>query len=104
MAEGDRDHFDIDHGGALVDRGELDVHGPAILIAVPVTDAVKVVYEGQVRGSLDRGTLWSIEGFRLEREVLLALDIETIDPEGLVDAVVAAGFQWQVINPKTGVL
>jgi hypothetical protein len=104
LAAGGKDHFDIDHAGALVDWGELNVEGPAVLIVGPVTDAVKVVADDLVLDSLDRDDLWSIHGFRLEREVLLALEDEVSDPQSLVDAVSAAGFAWQVINPTTGVL
>ncbi len=93
----------IDSDGEFVDFGEMDVGGPAGLIAVPVTDAVKVVAGGLVHESLDRGTLWSIEGFRLGREVLVALDDDVVTPQKLIDVVVAAGFRW-VISPATGVL
>lgn len=104
VAEGGQDHLDINHAGALVDWGELNVAGPAVLIAGTVTDAVKVVTDDLVLGSLDRDSLWSIQGFRLALEVLHALEDEVSDPQSLVDAVAAAGFAWQVINPSTGVL
>lgn len=98
LAEGGLNHLDIDHSGALVDWGELKVKGPAVLIAVAVTDAVKLVGNGLVLESVDRDNLWSIQGFRLEREVLLALGDELSDPEPLVTAVAAAGFPWQVVD------
>ncbi|HEY6628958.1 MAG TPA: hypothetical protein VI193_08240 [Acidimicrobiia bacterium] len=104
LTEGGKDHLDIDHAGALVDRGELNVEGPAVLFVVPVTDAVKVVVDDLVLDSLDRDDLWSIQGFRLEHEVLLVLQDEVSDPQSLVEAVAAAGFVWQVIHPTTGVL
>ncbi len=104
LADGDRHHVDVDHRGVLADLGELDAEGPAILIAVPVTDAVKVVAEGVVLGSFDKDALWSIQGFRLGSEVILELDDSVSDPQSLIDAVTEAGFQWRVVNPTTGVL
>jgi hypothetical protein len=98
LAEGGQDHLDIDHAGALVDWGELEVKGPAVVIAVAVTDAVKLVGDGLVLDSLDRDDLWSVQGFRLQREVLLALGGELSDPQSLVTAVAAAGFPWQVVH------
>jgi 2-C-methyl-D-erythritol 4-phosphate cytidylyltransferase len=94
----------IDADGALLEDLELDVSDPAVLFVAPVTDAVKVVAGGLVHDSLDRETLWAIEGFQLTREVLLALDDGVTSSQSLIDRVIEAGFQWQVITPSTGVL
>jgi hypothetical protein len=94
----------IDVDGNVLYQSESGEIGPAILIAVPVTDAVKVVAGGLVLGSLDRDTLWSVEGFQLGRQVLSALDDGATTSQDLIDAVVEAGFAWQVISRDTGVL
>lgn len=94
----------VDGNGEIVDRDELSDFGPAVLIASPVTDAVKVVDAGLVQGSLDRDALWAIQGFVLSREVLLALDDDLIHPGELISAVTRAGFEWQVISSSSSSL
>jgi 2-C-methyl-D-erythritol 4-phosphate cytidylyltransferase len=94
----------IDADGALKEGVAPEASDPAVLIASPVTDAVKVVSGGLVQDSLDREALWSIEGFQLQREVLLALDNSVTSPQSLIEQVIEAGFQWHVISGTTGVL
>jgi hypothetical protein len=94
----------IDVDGNVVDQRDPGVLGPAVLIALPVTDAVKVVAGGLVLDSLDRDTLWSVEGFQLGPQVLSAVDHGRFTAQDLIDAVVEAGFEWQVISRDTGVL
>lgn len=103
LIEAGRPFVVINSDGEVIDQGESGVVGPAVLIAVPVTDAVKVVAGGLVHDSLDRETLWSIEGFQLGVDVLVALGDDVVTSQSLIDVVIAAGFQW-VISPKTGVL
>ncbi|HLF60200.1 MAG TPA: hypothetical protein VI980_03360 [Acidimicrobiia bacterium] len=91
----------VDASGEILDREQPSEVGPALLIAAPLTEAVKVVDGGLVHDSLDRDGLWSIEGFGLGREVLLALDGGLMAPGELIDAVTRAGFEWRVISPSS---
>ncbi|MEX2252499.1 MAG: hypothetical protein WD895_10625 [Acidimicrobiia bacterium] len=91
----------VDATGAIADRGERFGVGDALLIVVPPTDAVKVVAGGLVHDSLDRDTMWSIEGFVLGREVVLSLDRGLTTPGELIDAVTRAGFEWQLSRPSS---
>jgi hypothetical protein len=50
---------------------------------------------------LDRDALWSIHGFVLGREVVLALGDDVTTPEDLIAAVPAAGFEWETISPAS---
>ena len=81
----------------MLDQGPLPLLGSAVLIVVPVTEAVKVVVGGVVHESLDRDTLWSVQGFVLGSEVVLALD-DLTTPEDLIAAVPHAGFEWETIT------
>ena len=91
----------IDAAGVLVEDSRIKESGPALLIAVPVTDAVKVVDGGLVHESVDRDTLWSVEKFVLGPEVVMALDESVTTPGELIEAVISAGFEWRVINPSS---
>jgi hypothetical protein len=91
----------IDASGELLDQGAMPVLGSAVLIVAPVTEAVKVVVGGMVHESLDRDALWSIHGFVLGREVVLALGDDVTTPEDLIAAVPAAGFEWETISPAS---
>jgi hypothetical protein len=91
----------VDASGELLDQTGASESGPALLIAAPLTDAVKVVVGGLVHESLDRDALWSIAGFVLGREVVLALGDDVTTPAGLIEAVTGAGFEWQVISPSS---
>ena len=87
----------IDHRGEEKGAEWVPDDAPvAGLLVGKVSEAVKQVEAGQVIEYLNRDALWAVEGFVLGRAVLEAI------PEGdylageLVDAVVAAGFAWQV--------
>lgn len=101
LIEAGESYVIFDARGNILDRRELAEVGRAVLIATPLTDAVKLVVGGLVQDSLDRDTLWSIEGFGLGREVMLAVDESVATPEALIDAVTRAGFEWQVISPSS---
>jgi len=91
----------IDAAGVVVEDSGTQESGPALLIAAPVTEAVKVVNGGLVHDSVDRDTLWSVENFVLGPEVVMALDEGVITPGELIEAVISAGFEWRVINPSS---
>jgi len=88
----------IDASGELLDQGAVPLLGSAVLIVLPVTEAVKVVVGSVVHESLDRDTLWSIDGFVLGREVVLALGDDVTTTEDLIAAVPEAGFEWETIS------
>ena len=91
----------VEAGGRVVDREDLPEVGSAALITGPLTDAVKAVEGGLVQESLDRDSLWSIEGFVLSGEVLMALDEGLTTAEELISAVTRAGFEWQLISSSS---
>jgi len=91
----------FDTAGELLESGEAPEKGAALLIVASVTDAVKVVTGDLVRGSLDRETLWAIEGFALGSEVVRALGDGVATPGELIEAVTSAGFEWQVIRTSS---
>ena len=88
----------FDASGEMLDQGSEPPVGSALLIVVPVTEAVKIVVGGVVHESLDRDTLWSIQGFVLASEVVLALGDDVTTPEDLIAAVSHAGFEWETIT------
>ena len=70
--------------------------GPVRLVVDEVTDAVKEIVDGRVVGSLDRDQLWSVRGFVLFHDVVSALSGDEFTPEGLIEAVTAAGYTWTI--------
>jgi hypothetical protein len=91
----------VDAGGELVDQSGASALGPALLIAAPVTEAVKAVAGGVIHESLNRDTLWSVEGFVLGPEVVRALGDDVITAGELIAAVTSAGFDWQAISSSS---
>ncbi|MGH8916047.1 MAG: hypothetical protein ACRDZM_16240 [Acidimicrobiia bacterium] len=99
MAESTRGIVVVDTHGATVDSDRLpaDLHVPGLLVE-KVSEAVKRLEGGRVVEFLDRDTLWSVRGFVLDAEVLGAVaDGGHITPGELIDAVIAAGFEWRPI-------
>ena len=78
---------------------------PARLVVDEVTDAVKEIVDGRVVGSLERDQLWSVRGFVLSHDVVSALSGDEFTPEGLIEAVTAAGYTWTIarVNPSSSV-
>jgi len=98
LVEAGESRVAIDASGEILDQGSLPLLGSAVLIVAPVTEAVKVVVGGVVHESLDRDTLWSIQGFVLGSEVVLALGDEVTTPENLIAVVPHAGFEWETFT------
>lgn len=73
-----------------------NVHGHAILVVAPVTDAVKRVEEGRVE-SLDRDRMWAVEAIALDRVVVDQLDGDELSVEELLAAVPRMGYSWEII-------
>jgi hypothetical protein len=103
LAEAGQRQLSFDARGAVVELDEVP-SGSATLYARPLTDAVKVVAGGLVHESLDRDSLWAVEGFTLRDHVLMAIEVDAVTPEQLVEIVTGLGFEWEVINRDTGVL
>jgi hypothetical protein len=91
----------IGSSGEILDLEEMPLLGSAVLMVAPVTESVKVVVGRVVHESLDRDTLWSIQGFVLGREVVLALGDDVTTSEDLIAAVSDAGFEWETISPAS---
>ena len=85
--------FDTQGNPVEVDLGI--VHGPASLLVVPVTDAVKRMRGGVVE-SLDRDQMWVVEAMVIETDVLEALGEVDLTAEELWQAVEQVGFSWQI--------
>ncbi len=92
-----RDWVAVSTDGELV---ELDIPrdvGPATLLVSAVTDALKTLSsERLVVDAPRRDHVWQVEAFVLNRVVVEALGSDVEVPEGLLDAVEALGFGWQV--------
>jgi hypothetical protein len=84
------------HGNAVDLAVPKDV-GPAALLVTDVTDALKRVDEAdRIVESVDRRDMWSVEAIVLNSIVLRRLEDDRVSVEGLMDAVRAAGFAWQI--------
>lgn len=85
----------FDEHGAPVDVDIPASIGPAALLVVPVTDAVKRV-EGDLVESLDRDQMWAVEAIVLNRIVLRRIEDDEMSVEELLEAVRDLGYSWQV--------
>ncbi len=90
---GDRVVFD--QRGDLADVDVSHAGGRAILVVVPVTDAVKRVERGRVE-SLDRDRMWAIEAIALEKVVVEQFDVDELSVEELLAAVPQMGYPWEI--------
>lgn len=68
--------------------------GAAVLVAAPVTDALKAVSDGLITGSIDRRTVAAVVSFSVSREILERLSGRTFSASEFVEAVVALGVEW----------
>ena len=83
--------------GSRIDTEVFNDSGRAALLVTTVTDAVRTVTpDGLVAGSLDRESLWAVEGFALTAAVVRALPELEFTPEGLLEAVANLGTEWDV--------
>ncbi|MGH8871587.1 MAG: hypothetical protein ACRDWS_06415 [Acidimicrobiia bacterium] len=99
LARSSEDRVVIDHRGEPIEVGGLPVDTPApALLVVQVTEAVKQIEDDAVIRHLDRDRLWAVDAFLLDGEVLSALPDGVDSPAGLIEAVSAAGFRWQVVQ------
>lgn len=90
---GDRVVFDRQGNPADVDVSH--VPGQAILVVVPVTDAIKRVEGGRVK-SLDRDRMWAVEAIALDKVVVDQLDVDELSVEELLAAVPRMGYSWEI--------
>lgn len=89
------DRVVFDKTGAPVDVPCPAGAGPAMLVVSEMTDALKIVEEGHITGSVDRSQVWLVDAIVLAEEVLDTLDDEVL-AEDLIEAVRKAGYEWQV--------
>lgn len=93
----DGDWVVFDRHGNPVGTGVPGDVGPAALLVSDVTEALKRVDGGgMVVESVDRRSMWALEAIVLNRIVLRRLAEEDVSVEGLMVAVRAAGFAWQI--------
>jgi hypothetical protein len=86
----------VDCDGRPVDWAvDVDSSVPGLLVA-PITEAVKQIGVGTVVHHLSRDTMWAVEGFLLDPDVLDALPDELGSASELIEAVRVAGFDWHV--------
>jgi hypothetical protein len=99
-----RDRLDNEEGwlmfgadGSRMDMAVPDEIGPAGLLVRSVTDAVKTLAsDGRVDGSLDRESIWAVEGFVLSETLIRSLPELDLTAEALLEAVVELGMEWDV--------
>ena len=68
----------------------------AVLLVTEVTDAVKVVQDGRIVGSVDRDAVYEFRGVYLGADVLAVLPAEAIAHKDLHERVIDAGFSWVI--------
>ena len=89
----------IDHRGEQVALEWLpaDVPVPGLLVG-RVNEAIKQMETGRVIHYLNRDALWAVQGFVLDPGVLRAIPEGEYSARDLLDAVVAAGYEWRVVE------
>ncbi|MGH3649438.1 MAG: hypothetical protein ACRDU9_01915 [Acidimicrobiia bacterium] len=92
----DGDRVVFDKLGEPVDLEAPDDVGPATLLVKTVTDALKLVEDGVVEGSVDRSAMWVVEAIILDRVVLERIGPRRLSVEDLLTEVRQLGFAWQV--------
>jgi hypothetical protein len=92
-------HVAFDLHGSPLEIGSLPDE-PALLLARPVTDAVKEVEADRVVSSKDRSEMVQVEGFALGPDVLRKVGPRFLDAEQLIEAVRSAGFSWVLLEPN----
>ncbi|MGB8360575.1 MAG: hypothetical protein WCE80_04180 [Acidimicrobiia bacterium] len=85
----------FDKTGTVVDVPCPPGAGPAVLVVSEMTDALKIVEEGHITGSVDRSQVWLVDAIVLAGEVLDRLGDE-VPVEDLIEAVRKAGYEWQI--------
>jgi hypothetical protein len=96
--------FQIDLQGVVTNLDDLPDRAlvPALVVG-QVTDAVKQAESGMVAGYLDRDTVWAVNGFVLDRDIVAGLDERVDSAVKLLEAVREAGFEWHaVVSTPTG--
>jgi hypothetical protein len=91
--------FDID--GLPLEFGSFPDE-PALLLARPITDAVKEVDGARVVSSIDRSGMVQVQGFALGPEVMRELGARRLDPDQLIEAVRSEGFAWTLLELEEG--
>ena len=89
-------------GGSILDPPAPTGLGTAVLLVAEVTEAVKHLDGAKIVESVDRSRLWDLEAIVLEEAVLIDLGSDDMDWAELMEAVVAAGYDWQVAAWTTG--
>lgn len=95
----DRDWIVVRPTGESVDMEIPPDIGPATLLVVAVTDALKTVSEdGFVEGSVDRDSVWKVEAIALNRVVVERLEGEEMSPLDLYRSVIRLRLGWQIAS------
>lgn len=87
----------FDPQGRHVDLAVPGDVGPAAMLVVEVTDALKRVGgDGRIVESVDRSTMWAVAALVLNEIVLARLDDAELTVDELLEAVRSVGFSWQI--------
>lgn len=94
---GTAERFEVGPDGESIDLNLGDIESGAVLVVAGPTDALKEVRRGRIESSIDRGQVWEVIGYSLDRAVAEILVGGTSTEDWLVDAA-AAGLDWEVID------
>ncbi len=86
----------IDTEGAPIDMTPDPTWGEAVLLVLPVTDALQRVADGRLVGAVDRDRMVAVSGFALADRVVNLLGAIPRDPRALYGAVVDLGVTWDL--------
>lgn len=86
----------FDRHGTVLDTEIPEDAGPATLLVSPLTDALKRVVGERVVESVDRGDLWILDAFVVDRNLLDGLGDRSLSAEDLLETVSGAGYDWVV--------
>lgn len=88
---------DVDFAGAPVDWGYTGQASVAVYVTDPV-DALKQSSAGQIVGSIDRDTVWALQGLSVARRAVAQVPVDLDDVDRWVGRLRAAGLDTEIIE------
>lgn len=95
LFETDADPVPIDADGSRLEATVPEGLGPATLLVGPVVDAVKLVEDGRVVGSLDRDDLYAVAGVVVARSLLESIAETELSLPAIIEAAAMLGHRWE---------
>jgi hypothetical protein len=89
----------FESNGSVFDVPVAKDFGPANLLVESETDALKLVADGLIAGSLDRARVWRVVGMALNRVVVNRIPDGVFTPIELYDVVRGFGLAWRYLEP-----